>query len=58
MNFFQPGKPVRVGERNALLHFCDVGGRVKIIGIEKSPAQPGRKQFTDCGFSRSGCAHQ
>jgi hypothetical protein len=41
-----------------MVHFFDVGRRVKIIGIEKRPMQPSGKNPTHRGFSCSGCAHQ
>ena len=58
MNFFQPGKPVGVGQRNAVVHFVDVRWWVKIVGVKKCPAQSGGEYFAHRGFSCSGCAHQ
>jgi hypothetical protein len=41
-----------------VFHFFDVGWRVKVVRVEKGPAETRGEQFADRGFSRSGGAHQ
>lgn len=40
IEFSQPGRAIIVGERDTRAHFLDIGRRMKIIGIDKSPAHP------------------
>jgi hypothetical protein len=58
VNVFEPRPTIGVSQRNAVVHFFDVGRRVKIIGVEKGPVQPGCEQFAYGALSCSGCAHQ
>ena len=40
-----------------MLHFFDIGGRVKIVSVQESPSDAIGEELADGGFSGSGCAH-
>jgi hypothetical protein len=48
---------VGTGERNAFLHFRDVGLWMEIVGIEKQPIQLLCGEAGDGGFSATRNAH-
>src|ERR1700747_3094737 len=57
VNVFEPGPTIGVAQWNAVVHFFDVGRRMKIIRVEKRPAQPGCEPLAYGGLSCSGCTH-
>ena len=54
----QPGRAVFVAQRNACVHFCNVHGRMKIVGVDESPMQLGGQRLADCRFAHPGYAHE
>ena len=48
---FEPRQTVRVGEWNAVVHFLDISGRMKPIGIFVFPMQPHSEKGADGRFS-------
>ena len=51
MDGSQPRLAVLVGERDAVLHLFNILRRVKIVGIQKWPAQALSEQLSDGGLS-------
>src|SRR5262245_30776504 len=57
MNVGEPRRAIRVSQRNAVLHFFDVGGRMEVVRIEKNPTQTLRNQYANGSLPRAGCTH-
>src|SRR4029077_12133649 len=57
LNGCEPGCTIRIGERNPLLHFFFIGGRMKIVSIGKLPVQALSQELAHGGLTRSFDAH-
>src|SRR5258708_163228 len=57
VNGGEPGSAIGIGERDALVHFFFVGGGVKLVGVDKIPAQLLGEQAADSCLPGAGRPH-
>src|ERR1700730_13393232 len=54
----KPWRPILIVERNSMLHLFDVRRRVKILRVQKEPAETRRDAFSHSCFPGSSDSHE
>jgi len=57
VNSVKPGPAIRLAQRNSPMHLFPISVRVKIVGIEKDPAQAPRQKFSHRRLSSASDTH-